>query len=202
MKARKAYHIPFVGLKLGFHDFEFEIKDAFFEEVEYSIIQRGVVHVHLKLEKKETMLIGDFSISGKVFTTCDRCNESLELPVKGQFKLIFKFGTELSDDENLHVLHPDAYELELFDIIYEFITVSLPSRKVHKVGECNEEMIHLISKYSAIAEESESEDWDDEDWDDEEDWDDDEEDWDDDDPDDNDPIDPRWKVLKKVKIED
>jgi uncharacterized metal-binding protein YceD (DUF177 family) len=94
------------------------------------------------------------------------------------------------------VLHPDAYELELFDIIYELITVSLPSRKIHKSGECNEEMIQLISKYSAFAEESEEEDWDDEDWDNDEDWDDDE---DEEDPEDDGPIDPRWKDLEKLK---
>lgn len=200
MKERKSYNIPFVGLKLGFHDFAFEIGDTFFDEVDYSIIQRGKVNVQLKLEKKETMLIADFSISGEVFTTCDRCNDPLEVPVKGQFKVIFSFGTQTSDDENLHVLHPDAYELELFDIIYELITVSLPSRKIHKSGECNEEMIQLISKYSAVVEESEDDQWDDEDWDDDEDWEEDDDEWEDDeDPEDDGPIDPRWKDLAKLK---
>jgi uncharacterized metal-binding protein YceD (DUF177 family) len=200
MKERQSYNIPFIGLKLGFHDFTFEIGDTFFDEVDYSIIQQGKVNAQLKLEKKETMLIADFSISGEVFTTCDRCNDPLEVPVKGQFKVIFSFGTQASDDENLHVLHPDAYELELFDIIYELITVSLPSRKIHKSGECNEEMIQLISKYSVIAEESEEEDWDDEDWDDDEDWyDDDDLNEDDEDPEDDGPIDPRWKDLAKLK---
>ena len=202
MKVRRTYTIPFVGLKLGTHDFDFEITDAFFDEVDYSIIQRGDVAVQLKLEKKETMLVANFSVSGQVYTTCDRCNDPIEVPVKGQYKLIFSFGTEQSDDENLHVLHPDAYELELFYIIYELITVSLPSRKVHKTGECNEEMLELISRYSSQNEgNGDDDDWDEEDWDDEDDWDEDDEDWDeeDDEPDDDQPIDPRWKELSKLK---
>jgi hypothetical protein len=50
--------IPFVGLKQGKHVFEFDITDAFFETFEYSIIQKGKVHIEFTLDKKETMIIG------------------------------------------------------------------------------------------------------------------------------------------------
>jgi uncharacterized protein len=191
--------IPFIGLKPGFHDFDFEITEQFFEEIEYSIIHSGNVQVHLTLEKKETMLIGQFTIEGLVNTSCDRCNDPIEVPVKGSYQLIFKFGNEPEFDESLVVLHPDAYEIDIRDNIYEFITVSLPARVVHPKGECNEEMIALLKEYSGGAQtENEDEDLDDEDWD-EDDWDDD--DWDDeeeDDDDDDDPIDPRWSALKNL----
>ncbi len=190
--------IPFIGLKPGFHDFEFEITDKFFEEIEYSIIHSGNVQVHLTLEKKETMLIGQFTIEGVVNTSCDRCNDPIEVPVKGSYQLIFKFGNEPEFDESLVVLHPDAYEIDLRDNIYEFITVSLPTRVIHPKGECNEEMIALLKEYSGTTQsEEDDEDLDDEDWD-EDDWDDD--DWDDEeeDDDDDDPIDPRWSALKNL----
>jgi hypothetical protein len=31
VKSEKEYIVPFIGLKLGIHEFEFEIHDAFFE---------------------------------------------------------------------------------------------------------------------------------------------------------------------------
>lgn len=188
--------IPFLGLKQGFHDFEYEIDDAFFGETEYSIIHSGNVHVTLNLEKKETMLIGKFIISGTVSTDCDRCNDPLEVPVKGEYQLIFRFGTDPSDDESLIIMHPDTYEIDVRENIYELITVSMPSRLSHKREDCNEEMIALLRQYSGLPDQND-EDLDDEDWDDEDDWDDDE-DWDDDDDNEDDPIDPRWSVLKDL----
>jgi uncharacterized metal-binding protein YceD (DUF177 family) len=194
--------IPFVGLKVGFHDFDFDVSDSFFDEIEYSIIHSGSVKVHISLEKKETMLIAIFTIDGKVKTNCDRCNDPIEVVVDGTYQLIFKFGLEPEFDENLVVLHPDDYEIDMREHIYEFITVSLPTRVVHPKGECNEEMIALLNEYSVQKLESEDdEDWDEDEWDEDlgedDDWDDDEEE-EGDDEDDNDkdgPIDPRWTPL-------
>lgn len=194
MKSKREYIIPFIGLKLGFHEYEFDVHDTFFEEREYSIVHKGNVNVKLVLEKKETMMIAEFAIEGSVFTDCDRCNDPMEVPVKGNYRVIFKFGLEPEDDETLIVLHPDSYEIDLRDSVYELTTVSLPSRMVHPKGECNEEMIELLSKYSLQKEDSEEDDdWDeDDDFDDDDDWEDEEDD------DDEDPIDPRWSGLKNL----
>lgn len=198
MKSKKEYIIPFIGLKLGFHEYHFDIRDSFFEERDYSIVHNGKVTVQLILEKKETMMIGEFSIAGSVSTECDRCTDMVEVLVKGDYRLVYKFDTEPSDDETLIVLHPDDYELDLHDNIYELITVSLPTRLLHPKGECNEEMLELLKKYTI----PQAIDEDDDDYEDEEDWDeeDDEEDWEDenDDGDDDGPIDSRWNALKNL----
>jgi uncharacterized metal-binding protein YceD (DUF177 family) len=201
VKSKREYIIPFIGLKLGFHEFEFQIQDAFFEDRQYSSIHSGTANVRLVLEKKETMMIGEFEIKGSVSTDCDRCNDPIEVPIKGSFKLIFTFGNEPSEDESIIVMHPDDYELELKDHLYELLIVSLPTRLIHPKGECNEEMIELLSKYTVQLEPSGSEDDDDEDdWDFEDDDDyEDDEDWEDEDEDDDSPIDPRWNKLKDIK---
>ena len=195
MKSNKEFIIPFIGLKVGFHDFNFEIHDSFFEEVEYSIIHKGNVTVSLTLEKKETMLIGEFQIGVTVSASCDRCNDPLDVPVKGSYRLVYKLDNDTSDNESLIVLHPDAYELDVRNNIYELITVSLPARLVHPKGKCNEEMIELIKKYSGQPNDIEvdfndDDDWDDEDWEEEED--------EGDEGDDDDPVDPRWSALKNL----
>ena len=162
----KEYIVPFTGLKDGKHLFEFEIGDSFFADFEYSMIESGKVHVDMELDKNPNMLTTRFSLEGTVETTCDRCNDPIEVDIEGNFRLVFKFGNELSDNEELIVLPPEAYQLELAPFLYEFITISLPARKVHPEGGCNEEMVELISKYSAPY--SDDEEYSDEEWDDEE----------------------------------
>lgn len=204
MKRPKQFIIPFVGLKTGKHAYEFEIDKSFFEDREVSLIEDGKVQVQLILEKKETMMIGEFTVNGIVFTNCDRCNDPVELPISGSYRIVYKFGLEPSDDENLIVLHPEDFELNVSEQLYEFMCVSLPTRILHQPGGCNEEVMALYDTYIVNAhqpDEEEDDEWDDED----DDWEDDEdEEWEDDDddpdsPDDNDkPIDPRWSALKNL----
>jgi hypothetical protein len=49
------YTIPFVGLKIGQHLFEFALDKTFFESLPYSLVDDGKLVVKLNLEKKETM---------------------------------------------------------------------------------------------------------------------------------------------------
>ena len=130
-KTENAFIIPFVGLKIGKHTFEFDIVDAFFEHVEYSLIEKGNVHVTLIFEKKETMMIGEFTISGKVNASCDLCNDPVEVDIEGEYQLVYKFDDKPSDDEALIIVYPEEFELDLRENLLELITVSLPSRNIH-----------------------------------------------------------------------
>lgn len=203
--SKSEFVIPFIGLKLGNHVFEYDITDAFFEGIEYSIIHRGNVRVRLELEKKETMLIGIFQLEGIVTKDCDRCTDDIEVEVEGEYQIIYKFGGDASDDEALITLDKDAYEIDVKMNIYELISVSLPLRTIHEKEECNPEMLALLEKYVINSEDDDDDfDYDDEDEDDFEDEDLDDDDFEDDgedgsdDNDDNDDIDPRWSILKNL----
>lgn len=177
-------------MKTGTYTFEYKVNDTFFESMEYSLIHKGDLDVTLEFEKKENMMTAHFWAKGLVSTDCDRCNTPMELPISGDFKLIYKFGLEESEDESLVILHPEAYELNVKDAIYELAIVSLPARMVHPAGECDEEMWKLLQQYTVNSvEEDDDEDWDDEDWDDED---------DESGPDDFDPKDPKWAVLRNL----
>ena len=198
--------IPFVGLKIGKHLFDFEVGNSFFESMEYSIIEQGNVKVTLELDKKETMMIALFHAEGIINTLCDRCNTPMDLEIDGGYKLIYKFGLEEEEDEMLVVLHPDSYQIDITNPIYELITTQLPLRVLHDEGECDEEMWELLQQH--IVNPEDEEDLDDEDWDDDEEWDfdedetdsdDDDDDWEEEDENDKDkPIDPRWAILKNL----
>ncbi len=207
-RMKNEFNIPFVGLKVGKHYFEYEINTSFFESMEYSIIHEGSLKATLELEKKETMLIALFAVNGSVSTTCDRCDTPMNLDVQGEYRLIYKFGTEDEEDENLVVLHPDSYQIDVTFPIYELITSLLPLRATHKPGECDEEMWELIQKHTINAH-VEEEELDDEDWEEDEEWEDDE-DWEDEDENDSDdqeepeddpldkPINPQFAILNNL----
>lgn len=185
MKADKIYNIPFVGLKIGSHLFEYAVNDSFFDDFEYSLVKKGDLKVVLKLEKKETMILAFFKVEGSVFADCDRCTAPVKLEIKGSYDLVYKFGTDDSDDESLIVLHPDEYQINVEEPIYELITISLPTRKIHNDGECDEEMMSLVKEYTINSDDDEENFDDDEDWDEEE------------DDDDSDDISP-WDILKNL----
>lgn len=149
------FDISFVGLKIGKHNFNYQIDSTFFDGMDYSPISNGNLEVNLELEKKETMFIAIFDVKGTVVTDCDRCNTPLELPVHGDLKIIYKFGHEASEDENLIVLPPEAYKINVKDPIYQMIVLALPIRRVHPEGKCDEEMKKLLQKYTVNSDEKE-----------------------------------------------
>lgn len=183
VKLKREYIIPFVGLELGVHKFEYDITDSFFENFEYSIIRTGNVKVELLFEKKETMLIGDFIINGVVDTSCSRCNGSMNIEVSGEYQLIFKFDTKASDDESLVTIFPEEFEVDMTEHILEFISVSVPYRPIHDENECDEETMDILNEYILVSEEN---DLDEEDADESNEY------------SDDDYIDPRWKALKDL----
>jgi len=170
---KKDFEIPFVGLKLGVHEFEFEVDQSFFEALPYSLIEGGDLRVWVELEKKETMLIVDFEVVGTIKTLCSRCNEEMDEEIEGDMTLYYKFGDEEEEDENLVVIPRDSCEINVSQPIYELITISQALRPVHDEGECNEEMVKLIEKYQLNPTETK-------------------------DKKDDDDIDPRWSALKNL----
>jgi uncharacterized metal-binding protein YceD (DUF177 family) len=132
MSKTKEYLIPFVGLKLGKHPFEYQISNAFFEIFDYNEFQNSNIKVNVILEKKSTMLEITFKHTGTVNVPCDLTNEDFDFPVKGQMKLIVRFGDEYNNEnEELLILPFGEFELDLAQYIYEMIALSVPLRRVH-----------------------------------------------------------------------
>lgn len=146
-KELREFTVPFSSLSYGEHSFSFTIEDAFFSYYEHSLIESGTIQIDMILRKSETMLSTNYEVNGFINTTCDRCNDPIQIDISGDFKLVFKFGREESDNEELVILPPEAYQLELADFFYEFVNVLRPNRVVHPEGECNEEMVEVLRKY-------------------------------------------------------
>lgn len=160
MKTNRLYVIPFKGLKVGKHDFDFDIDDRFFEGFEASEIKKGRVKVDVLLDKKSTMLEFKFKLHGSVEVTCDRCLDEFNMPVTFESVLFVNFGeTPEEQSDEIIVLSHNDFELDIAQYIYEYILLSLPVKRVHPddasgLSTCNQEMLKKLNEY--VVRENES----------------------------------------------
>lgn len=150
MKQTKEYTIPFVGLKLGKHKFEYQISNAFFEIFDYNEFQNSDIKVNVVLDKQSNLLELNFKHEGTVNVPCDMTGEDFDLPVKGKLKLIVRFGeTFNNDNEELLILPFGEFEIDIAQYIYEMIVLSIPQRRVHpgvKDGSLNTEALTKLKE--------------------------------------------------------
>jgi len=149
VKAVHDFRIPFIGLKLGVHEFEFTLDDAFFESFEFSEIESATIEAQVTLEKQTTMLVVDVALKGEVGCTCDRCGERILIPVEAKHRLVVKFGNETKElEDDLLVLGPAEHEIDLAQYLYESAQLALPARRVHEIeADCEPTAIAKLQQY-------------------------------------------------------
>ncbi|MBA0882715.1 YceD family protein [Flavobacterium undicola] len=150
MNRTKEFLIPFVGLKLGKHHFEYQINNAFFENFEYDEFQNSDIKVTVVLDKKSNMLELEFKHKGTVNVPCDLTGEDFDLPIKGKMKLIVRFGEVFNNDnEELLILPFGEFEIDIIQYIYEMIALSVPLKRVHpgvKDGSLKTEVLDKLNE--------------------------------------------------------
>ncbi|KQB99566.1 DUF177 domain-containing protein [Pedobacter sp. Hv1] len=177
MKALKQFSIPFTGLKLGKHQFEFEIDKSFFDAFEYSLVKDGALKAEVELDKQETMLILHLHILGTIQLNCDKCLAEFAQSIEINERQIVKFAEDdlESDDLEIIVLNKKESAIDISEMIYEFINVAVPyinnCEQAGQGQQCDPEMIATLEKLASGTPEKEEEQNDD----------------------------PRWAALKKLK---
>lgn len=132
MISEKDFSIPFTGLKLGEHRFEYHIENDFFDMFNYSEFNSTNIDVQVNLLKKTTMLELEFLHKGTVNVPCDVTNENFDLPTEGNLKLLVKFGEELNNDNDDLLILPFAeFQFNVMQYIYEMIALSVPYKRIH-----------------------------------------------------------------------
>jgi len=151
VKSNKEYQIPYLGLKLGNHQYQFMLTGEFFEKFEFSEIQQADIKVEVELEKQSTMLLFNVRLDGMVQTICDRCGDDLEIPIEIEEQLIVKFGDATGSIEDDILVHgPSEYAVDLSQYLYEYAHLAFPQRHVHESQEeCNQETLKELEKYRA-----------------------------------------------------
>ena len=174
MEKKNEFLIPVCGLALGSHSFSYEINDDFFEGMDYSEIQQGRVNVRLDVDRQETMLVLHFDLEGSVRVACDRCADEFDLPIESRQDFFIKLGTENAEEsDDVAVVSAELSEYDIRPLVYEYIILAIPMHRVHPEGECNPEVLAMLSQETIAADEEAT-----------------------------DEIDPRWAALKDINLND
>lgn len=147
----KQFEIYFKGLGLGEHQFEYCIGKWFFEKFDYSDIRKADLNVDVTLLKETRMLTLEINCEGTVTLLCDRCLDDYEQPLDFSEELFVKFGTEPQElDDDILVIHENDHMLNISQLIYEYVILNLPMRRVHLetngTPACDESVTSYISK--------------------------------------------------------
>jgi uncharacterized metal-binding protein YceD (DUF177 family) len=152
MRELKEFTIPFIGLKLGEHLFDYQIDNTFFKHFEFEDFNNSDILVDVVLNKKTTMLEFALTINGHVNVNCDITNEPFDQKVNGDFQFIVKFGEAYNDDnEELLILPHGSHEVNIQQFIYETVVLNVPIRKTHpgiKDGTLKSDIIKKLEELS------------------------------------------------------
>jgi len=152
MKELKEFTIPFVGLKLGEHRFDYKISKSFFEYFEYEDFNDVNINLDVLLTKKNTMLEFTLSFEGIVNVNCDITNEPYNQDISGSFHFVVNFGDEFNDEnEELIILPHGSYEICIQQYIYESIVLAIPTKRIHpgiEDGTLKSEILNKLEELS------------------------------------------------------
>jgi len=159
------FSVPYKGLGSGVHHLEFSVESDFFKEFEDSHIDNGSFVVKVELDKRHDHSILLFDIEGKTNTSCDRCLASIHLPLQGHFKLHVKYGEKEDSDDEIMFIHPETSVLNLAQITYEFILLSMPMIKTYDCEEdenppCNLQVLNALNNEAKATSTEEGSIWD------------------------------------------
>ena len=148
--------IPLDGLTAGNTKYSWHVGKTFFDSFENSEILDADVDAEVSVEKSGKYLGVDCGLKGKVTVQCDRCLDDLDMPVDEEILLSVKFGDEESEqmmegEREIFWIPRDSAELDMSQVIYDYICLSLPMQRHHEDGQCNPEVMKYLG--TAPAEE-------------------------------------------------
>ncbi len=132
MMKNKEYIIPFAGLKLGKHKFEFNIDNTFFEEYDYSEFNDAHIQLEVVLERMSNMLELALKAAGAVNLECDLTSEPFDQDINAELDLVVKFGEEYNDeDDEILVIPHGEHQVNISQYIYEMLVLAVPPKRIH-----------------------------------------------------------------------
>ena len=132
MQFLNQFVISFTGLKEGEHEYKFELEEKFFEHFEYNDFNSCQIDTTVILNKKSNLLEFNFYSKGKINLNCHVSNEPFDYDQEHNMKLVVKFSSELSDDnEELLVLPVGQTQINIAKYLFEMIVLSLPIKIIH-----------------------------------------------------------------------
>lgn len=165
--------IHIAGLSLNTHHFSFLLDNAFVQTYGKGYLPPGQFNAVVLLDKRETFIEADFKINGLVHLICDRSLDPFDFPIDIEKRVLFKYGEEEQElTDEITIIHKERSSLDVGQLLYEFISLAIPIKKLHprfEEKENNENEVELIYTTATRAKQAKEE------------------------------VDPMWEKLKKLK---
>jgi len=147
------FSLPYVGMKDGVHRYNFIAYNDFFASFPDAPVKEGRFEIVLEIDKRPGLSELTFNVEGQVKAICDRCLAYIMLPARGDYSILVKTGNEISDDDEVIFIRDDQSHLDLSQIVYEFICLSLPLVNIYDCENeeprvCNDEILNKLRNTS------------------------------------------------------
>ena len=173
MCSLEQFKIDLKGLTTEVTTLDFDLDNAFFDALDETEVESGSLHVSLSIRKASGFFELLFHTVGTIDIVCDRCLDLMEQPIETDNRLVVKFGSTGSEDDDTVIVDENEGILDTSWFIYEFIALAIPIQHVHAPGKCNPAMTKALEELSADRSGDEES---------------------------TQTIDPRWEKLKDLKI--
>ncbi|MBR1706718.1 MAG: DUF177 domain-containing protein [Bacteroidales bacterium] len=144
--------IPLNGWAAGLRTFRWHAGIEFFQQFDNAEILDADVDVDARVEKSGHYIGVDLEVRGSVTVACDRCLEDLTLPVEVRPSFSVKSGASVSSggegkegEREILLLDEADADLDLGQVIYDYVCLSLPMQRVHPDGACNPDTVRFLS---------------------------------------------------------
>ena len=154
----------FGNLKIENHEFKYQLSKEFFELFDNEESKNGDVNVLINLERSASHLDLEFIFKGWIQCDCSVCLSEIQYPVSGKHYLHVKLTEKILPDEaDIIYLDRNAYKMDLTQLLYEYLFLSLPYRKVCEDSinkdKCDTEFIERLEEKGSKNEETDPQ-WD------------------------------------------
>ena len=96
------------------------------------LVENGQLNAVVSLNKSDSMIQVDFNIEGSLELECDRSLEKFDFPIHIDQNMIYKYGEEDKElSEDVFVIEKNTQTLNVAGIMYEFIGLEIPMKKLH-----------------------------------------------------------------------
>jgi uncharacterized protein len=85
---------------------------------------------------------------------CQRCLQSLDMPLELEFELMIDASDELLRDSSLDTIYSDDGFIDIFEVIEDELILAAPLVALHEDSSCNEHWQASASEPEAAAKEN------------------------------------------------
>lgn len=137
------------SLPLGTHHVEFHLGKEFFVNMESADVHDADLAVDLAVVHRNDAYDMTFHITGTVTLICDRCLDSLEMPMDTLYHVTVEYGDDYNDESDDVLVIPESdNSLNVAYMIYDTVALAIPIKHVHPLGKCNRAMSAILKKHT------------------------------------------------------